>query len=444
MQILRFFLEVVEESGTTFEQNLLGARGVNTVDPRNIEAILSTNFNDYSLGLRAPTFRPVLGSGIFTQDGAAWKHSRQLLRPQFASNRSQNFEQVKKCVQDLVEAIPGDGLVDLQPLCFKLTFDTTMFLLFGNSVSAADWGQVAGQESEFARAFNLSQEYLSHRGRLGAFYWLLNDRTFQDACRTCHHFIDGAIAKALEASARDSRGEGKEQLDTADNGDYVFVEALVQQTKDPKFLRDQCLNVLLAGRDTTACCLQWTFRLLARHQHVLNKLRSEIEQISGLGSSAPPPTRDDLKRMSYLQLVIKEVNSREAVRLTTLPVGGGPDGTSPVLVRPGEGVGYCVYAMHRRKDIYGDDAHKFRPERWEGDSLKDIGWAYLPFNGGPRLCLGQEFAMVEVTYTVARLVQIFPSINVPPGETVLNVGDEKQTLTLVVASAEGCVVSLKT
>ena len=180
---------------------------------------------------------------------------------------------------------------------------------------------------------------------------------------------------------------------------YVFVEALAQQTKDPLVLRDQCLNVLLAGRDTTGCCLQWTFRLLAHHQRVLDKLRTEIEQVTGLGAGASPPTRDDLRRMSYLNLVIKEalrlypsvpVNSREVVRLTTLPVGGGPDGKSPVLVRPGEGVGYCVYALHRRKDVYGEDADQFRPDRWEGDALKDVGWAYLPFNGGPRLCLGRE------------------------------------------------------
>lgn len=75
--------------------------------------------------------------------------------------------------------------------------------------------------------------------------------------------------------------------------------------------------------------------------------------------------------------------------MTTLPVGGGADGKSPILVRRGEAVGYCIYAMHRRKDIYGPDAEKFRPERWEGDTLKDIGSAYLPFNGGPRICLGR-------------------------------------------------------
>lgn len=79
-----------------------------------------------------------------------------------------------------------------------------------------------------------------------------------------------------------------------------------------------------------------------------------------------------------------------ALRTTTLPVGGGPTGKSPIFVRRGEGVGYCVYAMHRRRDIYGDDADEFRPERWENGLEKKVGWAYLPFNGGPRICLGSK------------------------------------------------------
>ncbi|KAK4242329.1 cytochrome P450, partial [Achaetomium macrosporum] len=354
---------------------------------------------------------------------------------------SQNFEQIKKCVEHLIEAVPEDGLVDLQPLCFRLTFDITMFLLFGDSVDAADWGQVAGEESAFAKA-NIAQEYLAHRGRLGPFYWLLSDRTFRDACKTCHRSVDAAVITTTGEGDTDGGQEGQDK--------YVFVEPLIQQTGDPEVIRDQCLNVVLAGRDTTGCCLQWTFRLLSRHQGVLARLQDEIEHVCGLGATAPTPTREDLKRMPFLHLVIKEVlrlypsvpvNSREAVRLTTLPVGGGPDGKSPVLVRPGEGVGYCVYAMHRRKDIYGEDADQFRPERWEGDSLKDVGWAYLLFNGGPSL--GQEFALLEVAYTVARVVQVFPTIEVPPGQPPVDVGRERQTLTLVVASADGCVVSLK-
>lgn len=78
--------------------------------------------------------------------------------------------------------------------------------------------------------------------------------------------------------------------------------------------------------------------------------------------------------------------------MTTLPVGGGPDGRSPVFVKKGTAVGYSVYVMHRRKDIYGEDADEFRPERWEGDELRNIhSYAYLPFNGGPRICLGRKF-----------------------------------------------------
>jgi cytochrome P450 len=234
---------------------------------------------------------------------------------------------------------------------------------------------------------------------------------------------------------------------------YVFIDALVRETRDKKALRDQCLNVLLAGRDTTACCLTWTLRLLARHQSVLEKLRAEVEFIVGLGDTAPQPTREQLKKMKYLDLVLKEVlrlypsvpvNSRAAIKTTTLPLGGGPDGQSPILVRKGEAVGYCVYGMHRRKDFYGENAMLFVPERWEDGTLaKEIGYGYLPFNGGPRVCLGQDFALLEAGYTVVRIIQRFPYISVPDGDEIVEVGKEKQSLTLVVAPGDGCRVQLR-
>lgn len=88
------------------------------------------------------------------------------------------------------------------------------------------------------------------------------------------------------------------------------------------------------------------------------------------------------------------MNTRTAQRTTVLPTGGGPDGSSPVIIRKGENVAFCVYAMHRRKDLYGEDAEQFRPERWEENLplfQDDItaAWGYLPFNGGPRVCLGR-------------------------------------------------------
>ncbi|KAJ5995766.1 n-alkane-inducible cytochrome P450 [Penicillium waksmanii] len=444
-QILRLFVQVCNESGTTFEQHLLFARGVNTIEPRNLEAVLSSQFNDFNLGLRPVHFDPLMGSGIFTQDGAQWRHSRELLRPQFMSNRFDNFEQIKDAVNDLIANVPEDGVVDLQPLFFRLTFETTLFLLFGQHLPSLKSEGISNQEGEFSDAFNTGQDYLAQRGRLGEFYWIFSGPKFRQACRICHDFVDSAVKKALEYSSQKTIDSEK--------ASYTFIDALIQETRDPKALRDQCLNILLAGRDTTACCLTWTIRLLVRHPEVLAKLRREIEETVGVGPEASDPVISQVKKLPYLSLVIKEVlrlypsvpvNSRAAERTTTLPTGGGPDGTAPVLIRKGEAVGYCVYVMHRRKDLYGPDAEEFRPERWENGTLKNIGYGYLPFNGGPRVCLGQEFALLEAAYTVVRLLQTYESIEMVEGkEFNMPVGHERQLLTLVVSSADGCWVKMK-
>lgn len=182
---------------------------------------------------------------------------------------------------------------------------------------------------------------------------------------------------------------------------------------------------------------------------MLSRLRTEIADIAGLGSDAAQPSQTQLKKMKYLGLVIREsmrlyppvpVNARTAVRTTTLPVGGGPDGLSPVLVRKGEVVSYSPYVMHRRKDIYGEDALDYRPERWENSTLKNVGYGYLPFNAGPRNCLGQGFALLQMSYTIARLIQRHPYMSGPFDRVPSDTGREKQILTMVLLCEEGCRV----
>lgn len=106
------------------------------------------------------------------------------------------------------------------------------------------------------------------------------------------------------------------------------------------------------------------------------------------------PTHGFVDAIAVLRLYPSvPINSRTANRTTTLPVGGGPDGKSPILIRKGEAVGYCPYVMHRRKDIFGPDANQFRPERWLDDGgrlFATVGFGYLPFNAGPRICLGRK------------------------------------------------------
>lgn len=127
------------------------------------------------------------------------------------------------------------------------------------------------------------------------------------------------------------------------------------------------------------------------------------------------------------------INLRSANKDTFLPVGGGPDGKDPVFVPKGQEVMYSVYSMHRLPEVYGPDATEYRPERWA--NLKP-GWAYIPFNGGPRICIGQQFALTEAGYTIARIVRHFKSIESRDTRPF------KEGLTLTLASQHGTHVAL--
>jgi cytochrome P450 len=118
---------------------------------------------------------------------------------------------------------------------------------------------------------------------------------------------------------------------------------------------------------------------------------------------------------------------------SVIPLGGGADGKSPLFVPKGTLVLYTPYAMHRRKDYYGEDADEFKPERWE--NLRP-GWEYLPFNGGPRICLGQQYALTEAAYVTVRLCQEFKEV------LCRDNGPWKESLTLTVCSKNGVKVGL--
>ena len=264
--ILNFFLALVERTGNTFEQILLGARGIDTQDPENIEAVLCTQFNgkicitlclpcqhfsEFCLGARSANFRPLLGHGIFTEDGTAWKTSRDLLRPQFMQTRTKSFPAIQNEIEKFVHSVKTlhSGSIDLQPLFFRLTLDTTMAVLFGKPLEDLQ-AAGGGDEAAFARAFDFAQHRLAVRGRLGDFFWVLGGSRFRRSCKMVHNFVDGIVADALREAEKGPAAEDQDR--------YIFLRALISKTKDPRVLRDQLINVLLAGRDTTACCLSWT------------------------------------------------------------------------------------------------------------------------------------------------------------------------------------------
>ncbi|KAK9366113.1 cytochrome P450 [Lipomyces kononenkoae] len=430
-EVMEYMARDFEKFGNTFSTKVFGQLSHWTIEPENVKAILATKFHDFGLGTRYNAFLPFLGEGIFTLDNAGWAHSRAMLRPQFRRQQVSDVAMLEPHVQNLMSYLARirTESCDIQELFYRMTLDTATEFLFGESVhSLCGTAEFSNREADnifvdvfdagkrsFADAFNYCQEVLAIRAILRSFCWLHNPRDFRDNAAVAHSFVDYYVNKALEVYR-----EGPERIEEITTGRYIFLYSLVQETQDPKVLRDQLLNILLAGRDTTAGLLGWTFYLLATHPRVFEKLRHEIIEKFGDNANSEGKEKisfESLKGTLYLRYVLSEVlrlypsvplNYRCAVQDTVLPIGGGSDGKLPVLVRKGDTVAYSVYVMHRRKDIYGDDADEFKPERWaEG---KTWSWEYLPFNGGQRICLGQQYALTEAGYTIVRLLQEYDTL----------------------------------
>ncbi|KAF8454449.1 putative cytochrome P450 alkane hydroxylase [Kalaharituber pfeilii] len=425
--------ERYERIGNTYESNLLGARDIITCEPENIKAILAKQFDEFDLGTRTGKFTPLLGmKGIFVQSqGAGWEHSRALLRPQFHKNQITNdLDSLDFHTKRFLSLLPSDKVFDIQPLLFKLTLDSATEFLFGESTESLLEGNDENAAGTFAKAFETAQYWVSIKMKTGPINKFIGGKKFHEACQTTRQYVSRFVDKALSMDLEEKSTEKSK---------YVFLEALAKETKDKVELTDQILNILLAGRDTTAGLLSMTLWFLARNRQVWHKLREEVVQRVGANGK---PDWELMKDMQYLKNVLNESlrllpavpsNGRAARVRTTLPVGGGPDEKSPIVVEKGQRVAYTVYTLHRRKDIYGPDADEFKPERW--DTLKP-GWGYLPFNGGPRICLGQQYALIEASFVLIRILQQFKDIKGYDPAT----GQEGLTLTL--ASGNGVHVKL--
>ncbi|CAL3971722.1 unnamed protein product [Diplocarpon coronariae] len=437
----------------TYRYSVLGNRNIFTADEKNIQAILATQFRDFDLGpTRRGNFWPLLGNGIFTQDGAGWEHSRAMMRPQFAREQVSDLEMTERHVQNMMKALevelgPDSWIdsVDLQVLFFRLTLDSATEFLFGESVDSqlrllpgyedGDGKSGGLLSADFASAFDKGQAALATRGRFGDLYYLCRPKGFQEACRTCHGFIDHFVRLAL------SKDLGEEGLAKGPKEKYVFLEALASQTQDPIELRSQLLNILLAGRDTTASLLGWLFFNLAQDPARYAKLRDVIIAEFGTYDHPREITFSRMKGCQYLQHCNSEtlrlypvvpINGRFANRDTTIPRGGGKDGQSRIFIPQGTTVDYSVHAMHRRRDLWGEDAEEFRPERFQS---RKPGWEFLPFNGGPRICIGQQFALTESSYVTVRLIQRFDKL-----ESVQTDPIARHNLTLTNCSGNGVQV----
>ncbi|KAL2269467.1 hypothetical protein VTJ83DRAFT_1651 [Remersonia thermophila] len=454
-----------QQCGPTYYQLTLGTWTLMTHDADNIKAILGPNMDDWPIdGPRLLSVLPVLGPGsIFSSNGGTWRAARALLRPHFARRAGDGGDGgdgagadlacFRRHVDRLLAAVraAGGAPIDAQALLLDMTMDSSTDFLLGRSTDL----QLA--PSAEARRFVADFEYASHESawmaRLGPALCRLPHPRLRRAVGRVRGYIRRYVERAREATmtttttttaaAAAAAAHEKMTAAGATGGGEVkrptFLDELLRDEAPEEYVVDQVLSILLAGRDTTASALSSVLYFLARAPEAVEKLRREIQTVR-----EDEPSREQLKQLRYLNNVIREalrlfspvpINARSARRETVLPRGGGPDGRQPILVPKGTPVRWSTHAMHRDKAIWGPDADEFRPERWEGDLRP--GWEYIPFSGGPRICLGQQFALMQIAYTIFRLFREFQRIDARDSGPLLI------RTNLTACFPHGCWISLR-
>jgi cytochrome P450 len=291
--------------GNTYHTRWVTMPFIATCEPENIQTMLSLKFKDYSLEMRQAALGPLLGHGIFNADGERWANSRRLLRPNFARDQVADIDAFERHFKLMLKHIPRDGsTVDLQKLFFYLTIDSATEFLFNHSTNSL---RMVGQEDDnnedviFGKAFQFAQDDIMTRFRYGILDRFRKNEEGQKAIKICHtyieKFVDDALRFRQEVDTEKTAGSGKDEK-------YYFIQELAKQTTDKKKIREELINILLAGRDSTASLLSNMFFQIAKRPDIYAKLRDEVAMLEG-----HTPTYEELRNLKYVKWCLNECKS---------------------------------------------------------------------------------------------------------------------------------------
>nr|GMD16600.1 cytochrome P450 86B1-like [Ipomoea batatas] len=396
-----------------------------TSDPRNLEYLLKTRFSNFPKGeYFRSNVQDLLGDGIFSADNEMWQSQRKTASLEFHSAKFRNLttnsllELVhSRLLPVMEESINQSTPLDLQDVLLRLTFDNVCMIAFGVDPGCLRPGL---PEIPFAQAFEAATEATITRFVVPTFIW----RSMKYFCLGTERALKQSLKKVDEFAEEVIRTRKKE-LSLASEGTKqrsdlltVFMGLRDEDGRpfSDKFLRDICVNFILAGRDTSSVALSWFFWLLNRKPEVEERILGEICGIlksreDGADTEKNQDTLvfkpEEIKKMEYLQAALSE-----ALRLyPSVPVDHKevleddvfPDGT---VLKKGTKVIYAIYAMGRMEALWGKDCREFKPERWlrDGRFMSESAYKFTAFNGGPRLCLGKDFAYYQMKFAAASIL----------------------------------------
>ncbi|KAJ7962246.1 putative Cytochrome P450 [Quillaja saponaria] len=394
-----------------------------TTDPRNIEHILKTQFDKYSKGkYNQDIITDLFGQGIFAVDGEKWRQQRKLASYEFSTRvlREYSCSMFRRNSAKLIRVISGfaeSGLAfDMQDTLMRCTLDSIFKVGFGVELNCLEGSTKEG--SAFMKAFDDSNaliywRYVDPFWKLKRFLNIGSEANLKKNVKIINDFVHGLIKTKREQQAM--------QLDSNDKED-ILSRFLVESKKNPEkmndqYLRDIILNFLIAGKDTSAGTLSWFFYMLCKNPLVQEKVAQEVKDVTGsqeteanIDEFMARITDAALEQMHYLHAALTET-----LRLyPAVPVDGRAAEADDILpdgyrLKNGDGVYYISYAMGRMTYIWGDDAEEYRPERWLNNGIfqPESPFKFIAFHGGPRICLGKDFAYRQMKIVSMALLHFF-------------------------------------
>ncbi len=356
--------------------------------PDLIEQVLVTDHHSYYKGKGLQRTQVLFGNGLLTSEGEFWRRQRKLVQPAFHRERIARYAEVMTetaCKHAL--QWPENSVMDMQKKLAELTLEIVVRTLFNTDVQE---GEMAG------RALEVVQNAFDR--------WITLAVMLPDWCpmplpgqlRRAIASLDAVVFRLIERR----RKEG------GDRGDLLSMLLEAQETDGEQMtdrqLRDEVLTLFLAGHETTALALTWTLYLLEKHSAVAEKMHKEVDALPG----GRMPQYEDREALCYTRQVLQE-----AMRLYPPAWSMGRRASAPCMLNgveipAGRTVFMSQWVVHRDPRWYSVP-EEFRPERWaEGESEGLPRYAYFPFGGGPRVCIGNSFAMQELTLVLATLVKL--------------------------------------
>ncbi|WOL01609.1 Cytochrome P450 [Canna indica] len=406
-----WFTHLLQESPTgTIHIHVLG--NTITANPANVEYMLNTRFDNFPKGKPfSAVLGDLLGQGIFNVDGDMWRFQRKMASLALGSVyvRSYAFRtvsgEISRFLLPLLSSTAdlGDGgVVDLQDMFRRFSFDTICRISFGLDRACLE---LPVPMSEFAAAFDTASRLSALRGAATMpLIWKLKRLLGLGLEKELKRAI-GTINMLAEEVIRQRRKLGFETS-------YDLLSRFMGSVEgDDQYLRDIVISFLLAGRDAVASGLTGFFLLLSQHPNVAIAMRREIATMKRNRDGEGFASYDQLKQMHYVQAAVYEslrllppvqFDSKFCVEDDVLP-----DGT---FVGKNTRVTYHPYAMGRMASIWGPDCGEFKPERWLRDGAflpAESPYKYPVFQGGQRVCLGKELAMMEMKAVIVSIVSRF-------------------------------------